>query len=325
MEQNKVYNMDFLNNNLPDKCANLIIADPPYFEVKGDFDFVWDSFDDYLNDVEKWATECKRLLARNGTLIVWGHAKNIAYTQVIFDRLFCLENNAVWEKTDCQTRRGVEEYNCFAPVTERFLLYSNGDDYHDAVRLSIKEVQGYLGTITSQDEISKLLLENGICRNLNSARQNALNILSQKSAKCQLITEEQYSLIRKEKVPYSELVKMYNSKREYYDGLRRPFNNYLKHSDVFRYSQEGSTTGDYDHETVKPPKLTRALILTCSRPNDLVVVPFSGSGTECAMAIKEGRRAIGFDIDLKNVEMSNKRMQIIMMQPELFNQGTKVA
>ena len=25
----------FLNNNLPDKCANLIIADPPYFEVKG--------------------------------------------------------------------------------------------------------------------------------------------------------------------------------------------------------------------------------------------------------------------------------------------------
>jgi DNA modification methylase len=40
---NTVIHSDFLNNNLPDKCANLIIADPPYFEVKGDFDFVWNS------------------------------------------------------------------------------------------------------------------------------------------------------------------------------------------------------------------------------------------------------------------------------------------
>jgi DNA modification methylase len=54
-----VIHSNFLNNNLPDKCANLIIADPPYFEVKGAFDFVWNSFEDYLKDVEKWAIECK--------------------------------------------------------------------------------------------------------------------------------------------------------------------------------------------------------------------------------------------------------------------------
>lgn len=33
-------------------------VDPPYFEVKGAFDFVWNSFEDYLKDVEKWAIEC---------------------------------------------------------------------------------------------------------------------------------------------------------------------------------------------------------------------------------------------------------------------------
>ncbi len=47
-----------MNNQLPDKSVQLIIADPPYFEVKGDFDFIWKSFDDYLKDVEKWAIEC---------------------------------------------------------------------------------------------------------------------------------------------------------------------------------------------------------------------------------------------------------------------------
>ena len=41
MELNKIHNINFLDNTLPDKCANLIIADPPYFEVKGAFDFIW--------------------------------------------------------------------------------------------------------------------------------------------------------------------------------------------------------------------------------------------------------------------------------------------
>jgi DNA modification methylase len=59
LEVNKIYHNDWMNNQLPDKSVQLIIADPPYFEVKGSFDFVWKSFDDYLKDVEKWAIECK--------------------------------------------------------------------------------------------------------------------------------------------------------------------------------------------------------------------------------------------------------------------------
>ena len=86
MELNKIYNTDFLNNTIPDKSIQLIIADPPYFEVKGEFDFVWKSFDDYLKDVEKWAIECKRILADNGSLFWFGDGKKIAYSQFIFDK-----------------------------------------------------------------------------------------------------------------------------------------------------------------------------------------------------------------------------------------------
>ncbi len=57
-----------MNNGLPGKSVQLIIADPPYFETKGEFDFVWNTFEDYLQDVERWAIECKRVLAENGTL-----------------------------------------------------------------------------------------------------------------------------------------------------------------------------------------------------------------------------------------------------------------
>lgn len=69
---------------------------------------------------------------------------------------------------------------------------------------------------------------------------------------------------------------------------------------------------------MKPEKLTRALILTCSRKNDLVFVPFAGSGTECAMAAREGRRFIGFEIDEKHVKYANKRCQKELSQPQLF-------
>jgi len=313
MELNKIHNINFLENTLPDKCANLLICDPPYFEVKGDFDFIWKSFDDYLKDVEKWAIECKRVLGDNGTLFWYGHAKNIAYAQIIFDKHFNLINNLVWDKGSFMGLEESEGLRSFAPCTERILMYSVGDDYHDNVRLSIKYIQNYLATITTRNELAEILLKTGNCRNIQSAKQNANNILSQKSAKPQMITEYQYNLI-----PNSNK-KKYETLRNEYEELRRPFVNHFKLQEIFRFSNEATKTGaKYDHDTVKPETLTRALILTCSRVNDLVVVPFAGSGTECAMAVKEGRKTIGFEITEKHAKMSNDRVQNILRQPSLF-------
>lgn len=40
---NEIHLRSFNDNVLPDGCAQLIIADPPYFEVRGEFDFAWES------------------------------------------------------------------------------------------------------------------------------------------------------------------------------------------------------------------------------------------------------------------------------------------
>ncbi len=71
MQLNIIRNINFLDNILPNKCASLIITDPPYFEVKGKFDFIWANREDYLAYVELWAKEFKRLLVDNGTLFWW--------------------------------------------------------------------------------------------------------------------------------------------------------------------------------------------------------------------------------------------------------------
>ena len=88
--------------------------------------------------------------------------------------------------------------------------------------------------------------------------------------------------------------------------------------DVLEFSQESHITKNYDHDTQKPETLTRALILTCSQPDDLIVIPFCGSGTECAMSAKENRRFYGFDIEKKYVDMTNERCKPHLQTKTLF-------
>ena len=314
MELNTVHNIDFLNNDLPDKCANLIIADPPYYKVKGDFDFIWKTFDDYLADVEKWAVECKRILADNGTLLWYGDAKNIAYAQIIFDKHFDLLNSIVWENTNDhkQQIRFNQDLRTFAPLTERILMYSNETYnltqcvYHirDYIRAEITKAKGKI-----------------VLKHVNEALGTATNgggvasaCLSLDKAEPTMLTKEMYQKLQTWCKPY--LTKEYEELRKVYEELRRPFNNALHLGDVIRLPNY--ETINYDHDTIKPEKLTRILINTCSRKNDLVVVPFAGSGTECAMSAKEKRNFIGFEITEKHAKMANERAKKILKAPTLF-------
>jgi DNA modification methylase len=327
MEVNKIHNINFLDNTLPDKCANLIIADPPYFEVKGSFDFVWKSFDDYLQDVEKWAIECKRLLADNGTLFWYGHAKKIAYAQVIFDMHFNLINNLVWDKGSFMGLEESEGLRSFAPCTERILMY--GSKAQDTTGLKEVEMEYVAPRNPFALELKKARLKKGVSINQVAeygkfyGNVNHGGAVTNWERGYNVPLKEQWQILCEnlpiERKEYEELRKEYEELRKEYEELRRPFANYFKLQEIFRFSNESVKTGaKYDHETVKPETLTRALIMTCSRVNDLVVVPFAGSGTECAMSVKEGRKTIGFEITEKHAKMSNDRVQNILRQPSLF-------
>lgn len=316
MITNTVHNIDFLNNDLPDKCASLIIADPPYFEVKGDFDFIWKTFDDYLKDVEKWAIECKRILKDNGTLFWYGDSKKIAYAQIIFDKYFTLLSNVTCHIYDRQTNKiTIEDARSFINTSERILMYSN-ETYN--LTKCVFMIRDYIRAeiIKAKGEI--------VLKRVNEALETATNgggvasaCLSLDKAEPTMLTKEMYQKLQTWCKPY--LTKEYEELRKEYEELRRPFNPVEKYKmDVLRISQEGHITGKYDHDTVKPEKLTRILITTCSRENDLVVVPFAGSGTECAMSAKEKRNFMGYEITKKHADMSNKRAQKILKEPTLF-------
>lgn len=326
MEINKIHCQDWTTNELPDKSVQLIIADPPYFEVKGKFDFVWASFEDYLKDVEKWAKECKRVLADNGTLIWWGDAKKIAYSQIIFDKHFNLINSMVWQKIDSMQYQyySIDLSRSFNTHNERLLVYDNEFESEEWSKTGLERIlEEHIApkhpfSLYLKSEFKKAGVTNREIATLFPSKTGGLtgcvsNWLNGQNT----ITEEQYLKVRAY-LNGEFLRKEYEELRKEYEELRRPFTNKLKLEEVLTYSQESHVTRKYKHDTKKPERLTSDLIETCSRPNDLVLVPFAGSGTECAMAARTKRNFIGFDIEQKYVDMANKRCNYIFQTPTLF-------
>ena len=307
-----LYHCDFLENDITDKSANLIMADPPYYRVKGDFDFKWPDFKSYLQDVEKWAKECKRILADNGSIFWWGHAKKIAYSQMILDKYFNLENSMIWEKIDSM------QYQYYSPDlartfnthNERLLFYSNNTEQYIKSRnpFSIYLKQEFEKANINNIEIAKLFPSK--TGGLTGCVSNWLNSDN-------IITKEQYQKIR-EYLNNEYLRVEYEDLRIEYEDLRRPFNNVYKLTDVLKASQESHISSQYNHETIKPLILTKKLIQITTRKNDIVVIPFGGSGTEVEACINTGRKYICYEIDKKHFQTIKDREKISLSQGILF-------
>lgn len=62
------------------------------------------------------------------------------------------------------------------------------------------------------------------------------------------------------------------------------------------------------HPTQKPEALLDRILLASSRPGDLVLDPFSGSGTTGTVAARLGRRFLGVELDPKYARAASRRI-----------------
>lgn len=77
-----------------------------------------------------------------------------------------------------------------------------------------------------------------------------------------------------------------------------------------------NAAGKKAHSTQKPEELLKRVILSSSSEGDVVLDPFSGSGTTCAVAKKLNRKSIGIEKEKKYITISKKRLANI--QPSTF-------
>src|SRR5215470_4185606 len=69
-----------------------------------------------------------------------------------------------------------------------------------------------------------------------------------------------------------------------------------------------NASGKKLHPTQKPEALLARVLLSASRPDDLVIDPFCGTGTTGAVAKRLGRRFVGFERDEGYAEAARKRI-----------------
>lgn len=71
------------------------------------------------------------------------------------------------------------------------------------------------------------------------------------------------------------------------------------------------------HPTQKPIKILSRMIQLSSKEEDICVVPFSGSGSECLAAKMLGRHFIGYEIDQSYIDIAKERLESINKQMKL--------
>lgn len=76
------------------------------------------------------------------------------------------------------------------------------------------------------------------------------------------------------------------------------------------------------HPTQKPWNLVKNIVLLASNKNELVLDPFSGSGTTCAVAKAYGRHYIGIEKEKKYIEGSRDRVNKQTEIKDLFSDSS---
>jgi len=126
----------------------------------------------------------------------------------------------------------------------------------------------------------------------------------------------EYDYLRRE---YEDLRREYEDLRREYEDLRRPFSVTadVPYTDVWTYpTVPPGRKGGRRHPCAKPLAMMRHIVNTSSRPGDVVLDCFLGSGTTAAAAHELGRQFIGCDMDPEWIEHTRRRLDAVQDAPQ---------
>lgn len=217
---------------IPDKSVNLIVIDPPYFEVKGDFDFIFESEKQYLEFIESVIVESKRVLKQDGSLFLYCSQEMGAYIDLILRKYFIIKNRVIWYRSG-----GISPRKKFKVSHEPLFYCVNDIDNHTW--------------------------------NLDDIRVKSI----------------------------------------YADKDKR-LNPLGKSPDDVWYIPNlvGKKTEKVDHPTQKPLEICDRIIKCSTNENDIVLIPFAGSGSELVKSKQLNRSFIGIEKEVKYYELAVARV-----------------
>jgi DNA modification methylase len=114
---------------MPDESIDLILIDPPYFQVVNDeWDNIWANIDEYLKWTKEWAIESLRVLKPTGSLYIWGsvgeRSDAIIRQKLLLDTIgFYFKDWITWKK-----KRGMGNRRGWLYTREEVLWFVKNND-----------------------------------------------------------------------------------------------------------------------------------------------------------------------------------------------------
>lgn len=141
-----------LLKGLPDGCAQLVIADPPYnLGPRFGLSKEWERDENWLPWCAQWLAECQRVLAPDGNLFVYGIHHYLCYLQVkLYELGMHYRRQIIWHYEN-----GFSSYRrSLATHYEPLLWFSKSDDYFlKEIREPYKSTDRLKHTITKNGKV----------------------------------------------------------------------------------------------------------------------------------------------------------------------------
>jgi site-specific DNA-methyltransferase (adenine-specific) len=302
-----------LLSQVPDHSISLILTDPPYHATKkqniyGDKAFSEDQH--YLEWMQKFAVEWRRILKTNGSLFCFCDSSMSARLEVMFSRDFNVLSHIVWTKPNdpgfdgWKGKMKKEALRQWYPHSERIIFAEaavEGNlhrspfaqflrDARERAGLTahkLAEITGAYGKVNHGGAISNW--ETG--RNIPSREQY------KKMCDAFFATGKVVAM-----PPYEDAIRVFRM-----DGSK-------EFTDVWSFPSVRPYKGK--HPAEKPGSMLEHAIEATTFPGDVVLDCFAGSGSTAVAALKLNRRTVSMEIEANWVDFIASRLEIESVSTE---------
>lgn len=264
---------------LPSESIDCILTDPPYKYLKNqklEVDF----------NEQIFFAEAKRVLKKNGFIILFGRGTSFYRWNTILDNLgFTFKEEIIWDKSQntgpnlpiSRIHETISISTKKGQIKKRLFPYTEIKTNRESIATDIKRISSAIKNIKELETIQHYLLTGEVTyqksfkKNGNGTTVNSL--INQKHRG--LTTVKSINEGMKCKSIVTEL-------REHYKSI---------------------------HPTQKPIRLLERLMQLTTEEKDIILDPFSGSCSTLVAARNINRKYIGFEIDKEYYEKGTKRLE----------------
>lgn len=272
---------------LPDDSCDVVIADPPY-NIGKDFGNNYDKkeLSEYVAWSKEWIDECIRVMKPTATMFIYGFSEILAYLSVEIP----LEKRwLIWHYTN----KNVASLNFWQRS-------------HESIICCWKKQP-----IFNRDEVREPYTEGFLNGAAGKIRKGTVGRFS-KNGKETVYNAHQNGALPRDVIKIPALAGGAGMNERWF--LCKTCNKVCAPRELKKHDGHDILK----HPTQKPLELSKKLIISCTPKNDtLTLVPFVGSGAECAAAKELGANYIGYELNPDYIRIAEEVLRGVKHQNKM--------